>query len=534
MSDLQALNPQAATLQVPCRPSQFPDSVNVWAVQSGTGHIVTDEQPDELQNVARLASVFIEFNGDAPYENAEIMASRYGLACPNITRDEPTESESIRNKEPCPDDVTQLNGRQNWMAEPGKPKCDTSGQPKAAKKDPIHIKVCVRPSWLPAPYKNNEGKWVTVDKWAIVFDDKKVEWTDKPKSYEELVKKADVIFTLDESAPPESAYYFTQDPKKLSCPSGLPKKSYEDVAAAGEMPLLSDVTAHSEAKEKAAEAKKQGGGKTTNGSTTTTGGAPTANATPKKGDGETTETSSPTGKGPPLSTFERFARNMSLGAAVASMDTSGNAKHPEGDRHGMVNGTNVGGWSFPALQAGLSAIQIITAVGVPSKEFVLKIYTATKGGQRVIINEADKAALKMADELIKEAGQYELAKAFQEISAVLPFKLGQKFTAGLESKFQAHKIFEKQAFEKFPNIFGRKGANQGFEEAIEKAPSVILTDAEHKAITKELNDFWTKIRKAPPPPAQLKKELVAKYQDVYKDHPHWMQAIQHLIKQLPE
>ena len=60
LSDLHALNPGAATLEVPCRPSQFPDWVNVWAVQAGTGHIVTDEQPDELQNVAPLASVFIQ------------------------------------------------------------------------------------------------------------------------------------------------------------------------------------------------------------------------------------------------------------------------------------------------------------------------------------------------------------------------------------------------------------------------------------------------------------------------------------------
>lgn len=529
LGELHALNPRAATLEVPCRPSQFPESVNVWAVQSGTGHIVTDEQSDELMSVAPVASVFIEFNADAPYENAEFMAERYGLSCPSITRDEP--SESIRNKEPCPDEVSQSNGRidANLMAAPGKPKCDTSGQPKAAKKDPVHIKVCVRPPWLPAPYKNKDGKWVTVDKWAIVFDDKNVEWTDKPVRYDELLEKADVIFTLDESAPPESAYYFTKDPKKLSCASGPPKKSYEEVARDGTMPLLSDVTADSEAKEKAAEAKKQGGGKTTNGSTPTTGGAPTASTTPKKGDEKTTETSSPTGKGPPLSTFETIARNMNLLAAVANADTSGNAKHPEGDRHGMVNGTNVGGWSFPALQAGLSAIQVITAVGVPSKEFVLKIYTATKGGQRVIINEADKAALKMADDLIKEAGQYELAKAFQEISAVLPFNLGQKFTAGLESRFQAHKIFEKQAFEHFAETFGKDNV----KEAIEKAPSVILTDIEHQAITNRLNDFWRKVVKKKLPPEQVKKELLELYQDVYKDHPHWLQAIQHLFNQIP-
>jgi len=193
----------------------------------------------------------------------------------------------------------------------------------------------------------------------------------------------------------------------------------------------------------------------------------------------------------------------------------------------MVNGTNVGGWSFPALQLGLSAIQVITAVGVPSKEFVEKIAAATKGGQRVIINGTDKAVLKMAEELVEKAGQYEVAKGLQEISAVLPFKLGQKFTAGLEAKFQAHKIFEKQAFEHFTDIWGK----DVLKEALEKAPSVILTDAEHQVITTELNKFWMLAKKERRTVNQ--KELRELYQRVYKDHPHWLQAIQHLLNQLP-
>ena len=60
LRDLHALNPGVPTLEVPCRPSQFPEWVHVWAVQAGTGHIVTDEQPDELVNVTPFAGVFIE------------------------------------------------------------------------------------------------------------------------------------------------------------------------------------------------------------------------------------------------------------------------------------------------------------------------------------------------------------------------------------------------------------------------------------------------------------------------------------------
>ena len=59
MSELHALNPLASTLLVPCHPAEIPGNVDIWAVQSGNGHIVTDERQDELMSVAPLASVFI-------------------------------------------------------------------------------------------------------------------------------------------------------------------------------------------------------------------------------------------------------------------------------------------------------------------------------------------------------------------------------------------------------------------------------------------------------------------------------------------
>ena len=500
MADLQALNPRAETLEVRCRPSQIPDSVQVWAVQAESGHVVTDEQPDELQSVAPLASVFIQVNQDAPYENAEIMASRYGLVCPNMVQDSVPESESLRQKEPCPADVSQSNGSPNlkFMADPGKPDCNpqapanAGAAPSTAPKSLPRIAVCAHPTGI----TSNEWHGGPGIKAGAT----------NQADYDAQIAKATVVFYFDASAPPESIWYFGPN-EKARCPGKAPIPYDQWVA-------------------KNSGTKPQ---KTSSTSSETPAPSPTTITTTPHGAGKTTETSSPTGKGPPLSTFETLARNMNLLAAVANADTSGNAKHPEGHRNGMVNGTNVGGWSFPALQAGLSAIQILTAVGLSPKAFVERIAAATKGGQRVLINEADKAALHMADELIKEAGQYELAKGLQEISAVLPFKLGQKFTASLESKFQAHKIFEKQAFEHFTDVFGKKE----LQEAIEKAPSVILTDVEHQAITKELNKFWRYARKENLPAKQVKKELLELYQRVYKDHPHWLQAIQHLFNQIP-
>ena len=516
MSDLKALNPQAATLQVRCHPGKVPEHVKLMALQSGTDHIVTDDRQDELMGVAPIARVFIEFKDDAPIENALIMASEYGLSCPNMPSEQPAdaESESLRGNPPCPAEVTQSNGQPdpNLLAAPGNPDCDPPGQANAGTtansgaKSLQRIAVCVQPPGI------TSTEWYGGPGIKAGAKDK--------ATYDAQVAKATVLFYLDPNAPPESIWNFGPD-TKVRCPGKpepLPFGEYAASQQAGNM----QQSGSSNAK------KGTDSSSTTSAPTNTTTATST---TQKKGEGKTTDTSSPTGKGPPLSTFEKIARNMNLLGAVANMDTSGNPKHPEGDRHGMVNGTNVGGWSFPALQFGLSAIQVITAVGVPSKEFVLKIFTATKGGQRVIINGTDKAALQMADELIKEAGQYELAKGFQEISAVLPFKLGQKFTAGLESKFQAHKIFEKQAFKHYPQVFGKEGFKEGFEEAIEKAPSVILTDAEHEVITNALNGFWREAKKEKRIVSQ--KELRALYQKVYKAHPHWLQAIEHLLRQVP-
>lgn len=179
----------------------------------------------------------------------------------------------------------------------------------------------------------------------------------------------------------------------------------------------------------------------------------------------------------------------------------------------------------------MSIFQIISAVGLKPKDLVDKIAAATKRGQRVIINEVDKDALKMVDQLIKDTSQYELAKGFQEVGSVMPFSMGQKVTKGLESKFQAHKPFEAQAFEHYKTIFGPD--KKALDAAIAKAPSVILTDAEHQVITNKLNAFWRDVAKGEIPEGEVKKKLLETYQKVYKDHPHWLQSIQHLLIQLP-
>ncbi len=510
MPELKALNPAAETLEVHCHPSLIPEHVKRFALQRGTHHIVTDEDQDELRSYAPLAGVFIEVNPAAPIENAAMMASTYGLFCPNMPSAPTSSPEPLRNEEPCSTDATSSNRptHSNLVANVGQRPCDSSGQSKDAKKVPVRIKVCVRPSWVPKPYKDAKGKWVTVNEWAIFLGENKVEWTRDPGRYaEQIAKNADVIFTLDESAPLESAYYFTKDTKKLSCAGGPPKKSYDEVAGSGTMPMLSEVTAASEAKEKAAAKAKQGNGKTTS-------------------------TSSPDGSGPPLDPFETLARELMFMGKLVTTDTSAPATTADGSRHGMSGGKNVGGFSFPALQAGVGLVSIVIGVGMKPQDFIKKVIEKTSLGKPVIVKELNADALKLADEFIKDYGQYVMAESLRKQQVILPYGMASKFTAKLEAKFQAHKIFERRAIEEVMKkqnpALSKAALKKAVDEVAKTYPSIILTDAKHTEISKALNAAWAankKINKE-----MTKEKLREIYKDVYKKEPHWLEAIESYLR----
>jgi hypothetical protein len=199
---------------------------------------------------------------------------------------------------------------------------------------------------------------------------------------------------------------------------------------------------------------------------------------------------------------------MIVAGALAQGNTSAPLNQAGGHRNGMPGGTNVGGWSFPPLQAGVAAVQIISAIGLKPKDLVKAISEATKKGQRVIIKEVDKEALKMVDELIANTSQYEVAQGFQQVGTIMPYTMGQKVTAKLGQTFQAHKILERRAFERF-DIPG-----------VDKAPCVILTDKEHGVISTALKKAWDA------KPNMSKAELHEVYKDVYKAFPHWLEAIE--------
>jgi hypothetical protein len=48
-----------------------------------------------------------------------------------------------------------------------------------------------------------------------------------------------------------------------------------------------------------------------------------------------------------------------------------------------------------------------------------------------------------------------MAESLRKVQTILPYSIAQKFTAGLEGKFQAHKIFERRAFKRLKHGRGR-------------------------------------------------------------------------------
>ncbi len=483
MSELRERNPAASTLQVPCHPWQITENVKLFALRSSSNDIVTDETEGALVDFAADADVFIEIDPSAPRENVQTMASDYGLICQKDTAIWSTPLESLRPTEPCIAEGNRASHSQ-YMGDTNPPPCNSG----AANSKPAalpRIGVCARPVGI----MSNE--------WYGGFGIKAGATTQA--EYEAQVAKATVVFYLDTSAPPESIWHFGPDIK---------------VRCAGKAPMPYDQWV----------AKNSGTGTQQTGTGSAgaaPAGAPTSTA-PKTGSGPPSATSSPNGQGPALSVFEQIANNTIVGGALAQGNTSAPLNQANGHRNGMPGGKNVGGFSFPLLQMGVGAFMVLSAVGVQPKKFIDFIVQASKKGQRVVIEKADQAALSLADDLIQQHGQYEMAKGLEEMQTVMPYVMGEKFTQGLGNKFQAHKIFEKQALEKFKQLKDRTD--------IEKLPSVILTEAEHKHVTKLLNEAWKK--HAPNARAVTADQLRKIYEQAYKGYPHWLEIIEKQLRQV--
>ena len=252
---------------------------------------------------------------------------------------------------------------------------------------------------------------------------------------------------------------------------------------------------------------------------------PVTNWASAQGNGKTTSTSSPDGSGPPLDPFETIAREIVFAGKLATADTSAPATTANGSRYGMPGGKNVGGFSFPALQAGVGLASIVIGVGMKPQDFIKKVVEKTGVGKPAIVKEFNAEALRLADDLIKDYGQHVMAEALRKQGLILPYGMASKFTANLGSKFQAHKIFERQAFEKVLKLQGK-----ALDEAVERAPAIILTDADHKAISDALASGWRELKKTKTLDKITQTDLRALYKNAYAANPHWLDAIESYLR----
>jgi hypothetical protein len=115
----------------------------------------------------------------------------------------------------------------------------------------------------------------------------------------------------------------------------------------------------------------------------------------------------------------------------------------------------------------------------------------------------------MTKELAKELAAVENAvEGLHQAGTIMPYELAQLFTEGKGGLYQAHHIIEQRWFKRF------------MEGNADEVPAVILTWAEHTKLTNKLAE---RALKQPPKNAA---ELWRIYQDVYRNEPYWLKAIE--------
>jgi hypothetical protein len=221
------------------------------------------------------------------------------------------------------------------------------------------------------------------------------------------------------------------------------------------------------------------------------------------GDGE--------GDGPKKDAADNAAEQLALAAGLANLDVGEDIHRKDGKQHGIVGGSNPSGIDHVAAQAAVAALILGMAVlTAPGKAFVKRLETAIQKKQPLILKEAAELTEETAEELAKHYGA-QIADALAHNGAIGPYRLWKKFTSGLGSQYQAHHILEKAM-----------ARDLQLAKNFDDLPSVILTDAQHKKITAALREKKPTINGV--------QDLWDTYQKVYKDHPHWLEAIKPYFK----
>jgi hypothetical protein len=359
------------------------------------------------------------------------------------------------------------------------------------------IRVCVRPPNIPA----DVGRWTYAPGGGTVLTGSQVVFRQKSRGH--------AIYVLDPNARPESVQLLPIPFNKLQCApralplpaSVLPLKSPAPPPPAGgqtqgEAP---------KAAQKPPAATAQGGAPPPLPQPIARAPPPPEQAQPKQRDSATWPTSVLPLRGAKKTAAEKAAEELAYAGAIANQQFNEDTKRPDGKRYGIVGGTNPDGPNHPAAQAAAGAVLVVAGV-LSAGAFEKKLKDALKKKTSLLLMGAAKESEKLAEALLKSRWAGHLADALNKNGAIWEYSVMKKFTGKLGGQWQAHHILEEGMMKKF-----RLGNP-------DLAPSVILTAAEHKAITAKLSAQTPKAKTAP--------ELWKAYQDAYVDHPNWLKAIE--------
>lgn len=203
---------------------------------------------------------------------------------------------------------------------------------------------------------------------------------------------------------------------------------------------------------------------------------------------------------------DKVAEELAYAGAIANQQLNEDTKRPDGKQYGIPGGKDPNGPNNPLAQAAAGAVLVGAAVlSAGAGGFKKKLVAAIKKSEPLLYKEVAELSEEAAEELAKKYG-YKIAHAMTVNGTIGPYSVMRKFTDNLGGKWQAHHILEVKMMKDFK--LGKP----------DLGPSVLLTDAEHKAITAKL-----KLKTAD---AKTTKKLWQAYQDVYKDYPHWLKAIE--------
>ncbi len=485
-----AIYPHLTKLRVCMRPSTVEFDAREWAFDTDTGTTVSSHEREAFEAFLPHADVLYIWDFNAPAESAQLLPegeARTSCDGPHrlLPRAQYDETE-LPSGDSNPLRIVGDFGPHTTFVDAisTNPQYVAIDVKAPVRKIPV-IHVCVKP-----PGIDQETL-----QWAATKSQEGTTYTTSIEQFNKAIATADRIFVYDDNAPPESVYEFGPPYDQLRCKGKPPPKPREPEKELAKRKATFEEMVRDALAQKKGDHNHEG-----------LGGSP-----------EPTWSSSATGTGKSLSFFEAVVRQTLIAQGVLSGDTSGNLKDPNGQRYGIPSGKNPNGPNSFFLQFMASTFMFLPKAVKSGTQLIKKIAAAAKKNAILIIARPDFLPKPIVQGLVKRYGE-EMAGSLAKMQTIMPHSRASMFTEGWRHLYQSHHILEKAMAKKTFNVTN-----------LDDLPAIILTEVEHKAITKKLNDVRNEILKK----AQKKlneplseAELWELYQKAYgKDHPVWIESI---------